>query len=366
MAYSTSTEVLYKCKLTTDEVSSASITQFITWADNYIELKTGKKWTSATSYTEYFDLVENEYHKDVLLEGGHMAYEPPYLDKFTIVVTKNKPITKVSSISFIQHDYELDFLYSYDSDAGTYTDNTSEANSVRGTPFYAFASSVGTGDCLYIACSYVFSGITINLSTAGSGGVLVWEYYNGSAWTTLSVSESVSGADDLNASGNVTWTIPSDWQETSVNSSANYYWIRARVTTAHSTSPKINNLSYEQNAVVSEELETYDYQWDTNGRVIIKGNYPTSEFNYLQVIYSAGASSTPTAVQELSANLAAQKCLIAMMGGSFDDLTSGRIGDEQWTTGEPYMNLKATLIELRNEEIGLWNQLGVRVKIIGS
>jgi len=358
MSYSTTSQVYYKSGLDSTAVSTTICTQFISWADALIEKRTGKKYSTAATYTEQFDSYKISYHKDVNDEGGMLTGTKPYHAQFNQVSLNNRPVTEITSVRLIQHDSELDKVYSYDSDAGTYTDNTTEANSVRGTPFYAFASSVGTDDSLYVGGTYRFTGITISLSTVGVGGVLTWEYYDGSSWTALSnVTEGTSSADDLNASGEVYWDLPSDWQETTVNSEEKF-WIRARVTSAHSTSPKVNHIYYGQNRYIYEELEGYDYQWETNGTVTIKGQYLIDEFQYVQVVYKAGSSTVPSVVEQLSTVLAAISCLTSLMGGSYDDVVSGQKGDEQFNKGEPYTNLRATIIELRKEEQILWGLVG--------
>ena len=245
------------------------------------------------------------------------------------------------------------------------SDNTTEANSVWGTPFYAFNETVEIGDVLYIGCQYRFVSTIINLSTVGVGGVIVWEYYNGSDWTTISVSESVSGADDLNASGKISWSLQNDWEEYEVNSSTNF-WIRARVTTAHSTSPKINYVTYGEASVYYDELISKDIIWDASGRIILVNNVLSSGYNKVKTVYSAGTSTVPSVVEQLSTNLAGQKCMVALMGGSFDDITQGRLGDEEFTLGEPYTNLKFTLLELIKEEKELWGQVGVKITFLAS
>ncbi|NIR02724.1 MAG: hypothetical protein GTN78_21405, partial [Gemmatimonadales bacterium] len=61
-----------------------------------------------------------------------------------------------------------------------------------------------------------FTGVNIDLDPVGAGGTLDWQYWNGSSWTNLTVSETVSGAKDFTADGCVYFTQPSDWAKTSV------------------------------------------------------------------------------------------------------------------------------------------------------
>ena len=362
MAYTTAAKTYLKCGLTSSDIAEATVTTFIGWADDLIERRTGKKWSSPASYSELFDIKEIIYNKDSSTAGGYTVGQIPHFNKYNTVFLKNKPVTQINSVFLLYHGTEISLLYSFDTSESTYTDNTTEANSVRGTPFYAFAETVEVGDCLYVGSSYRFTGLDIQLSTSGVGGVLVWEYYNGSSWSSLSVTESDTGADDLNASGNIYWTLPSDWQETSVNSSGDYYWIRARVSTAHSTSPKLNNIFFRNNNVIGDELSGYEYQWRSTGRFIVTGKTLGDNFQYLEVNYKAGASATPTAVENLSTNLAAQQIILNLMTASYNDVTRERLGDEEYATGEQYIHLKTTLAEFKEEEKMLWEQIGKRVR----
>jgi hypothetical protein len=77
------------------------------------------------------------------------------------------------------------------------------------------------------------------LSTAGTGGTVVWEYFDGEDWSQFTPD---SGAIHFDSADNLVYlwedsdAVPSDWQISKVN---NYsaYWIRIRVATAFSTKP---------------------------------------------------------------------------------------------------------------------------------
>ena len=75
--------------------------------------------------------------------------------------------------------------------------------------------------------------------TAGIGGDVVWEYWDGAAWTALAdVSDDTDGFTTAPVDAQfVTWTVPNDWTITSLNGSADLFYVRARITTAYSTNP---------------------------------------------------------------------------------------------------------------------------------
>ena len=92
-------------------------------------------------------------------------------------------------------------------------------------------------DAFYYGLTQMFNGVKHNITTAGVGNTIVWEYWDGSAWSSLSTTDNTSGYTVL-GTNSVTFTPPADWTIRSVNSSPNYYWIRSRVTVAaYTTSP---------------------------------------------------------------------------------------------------------------------------------
>jgi len=115
----------------------------------------------------------------------------------------------------------LDKVFRYDGSA--FVDNSVEADSEGGTPFDAL---VDADDVLYLGKNSKFKEAYLDLAVNGSYTGLAWEYWNGSAWSTLSVSGA--GAN-LDADGPITFTPPVDWAKTTVNGQ-NLYWIRASAT----------------------------------------------------------------------------------------------------------------------------------------
>ncbi|HEY5141218.1 MAG TPA: right-handed parallel beta-helix repeat-containing protein, partial [Methylococcales bacterium] len=67
-------------------------------------------------------------------------------------------------------------------------------------------------------------------STQGAGTwTITWEYWNGSAWTALSsVTDNTTGFTAVAGTYDITYTFPTDWAKTTVNSTTKYF-VRARV-----------------------------------------------------------------------------------------------------------------------------------------
>lgn len=139
----------------------------------------------------------------------------------------------------------LDHVLVYDGSA--YQDQTAEADSLDGTPFNLMADS---GDYLYLGKRTRFKQAYFDFAVAGDYGTLTWQYWNGSAWSALSVSGT---AANLDADGIISFTPPNDWTQTIVNS-ARAYWIRvsaASVTTAATV-----------NEIRQNGIENTDYRVD--------------------------------------------------------------------------------------------------------
>ncbi len=125
-------------------------------------------------------------------------------------------------------------------DDSSFTDNTSEARLNAGSDFTLFPTP-GTSDRTYFGHSSKFTRLVFDVATASTTQAYVWDYWNGSAWTSLTV---VDGTSAFTVDGIVTWTSPSDWATKSVNSTT-MYWVRARISGAvGGVNPTINSVSY--------------------------------------------------------------------------------------------------------------------------
>ncbi|MDD3039601.1 hypothetical protein [Bacteroides sp.] len=110
----------------------------------------------------------------------------------------------------------------------TYYDNTLMEASFAVAPV-----TNNTNDFTYIGYGSKFKGFTITVDSSGVYDVtLGFQYWNGSAWTTLNV---VDDTIKLTTSGDITFSIPSDWQRTAVDGTLGYF-IRYRATVISSLS----------------------------------------------------------------------------------------------------------------------------------
>jgi hypothetical protein len=72
---------------------------------------------------------------------------------------------------------------------------------------------------------------------------LTGAYWNGSAWTSVTITDGTkSGTTTLAQNGDVTFTIPDDWEANTVNS-IETYWIRLDVSVALTPLMSINEIT---------------------------------------------------------------------------------------------------------------------------
>lgn len=130
----------------------------------------------------------------------------------TFVSVEKPGLTSVTARQF------LDYVYLFDG-VSTYTDHSTEADTAAGTPFTINADA---GDYLYLGKLTQFKELDIDVATAMTGYTnALWEYWDGSTWSTL----SMTGTDDFSVDATLSFTVPGDWALTTVNS-VQAYWIR--------------------------------------------------------------------------------------------------------------------------------------------
>jgi hypothetical protein len=121
-------------------------------------------------------------------------------------------------------------------DAGSvFTDLTTEANNSTAADV---TFTTGVGNALYFGHATTFRSIVFLLSTAGAGGTVVWEYWNGSAWATLSGATGNYTATNQR----VAFDAPTDWATTTVNGVSGLFWVRSRITVTFTTTPVITQV----------------------------------------------------------------------------------------------------------------------------
>ena len=165
---------------------------------------------------------------------------------------------------------QTDFIYSSSNirtDAGfvwqvdvsttpdTYVDQTANFNGGVTDATIIFPATEAVGDYCAFGHAHKFARMRIKLSTAGVGGTVTWEYWNGSAWTAL--EDVVDATTDLTTSGtnDVDFAVPNDWAPVSINDESPLFYVRAVVATVYSTNPLSNGGNFR---IVVEHMVNHD------------------------------------------------------------------------------------------------------------
>lgn len=133
-------------------------------------------------------------------------------------------------------------VWQVDISGPTFVNETTDFNDGGAGDWDVFPALEAIGD--YAAFGFVerFEKLTVNSTggTAGVDGVVVWEYWNGSAWTALAnvVDGTSSFTAALGAGQEVSWDLPTDWETLELNGSGGaLFYVRARITTVYTTNP---------------------------------------------------------------------------------------------------------------------------------
>ena len=98
------------------------------------------------------------------------------------------------------------------------------------------ALGVGGSDIIYVGSSASvltgpFTSLKFtSLTSTGSAGTITVSYWNGSAWTALTITD---GTSNLTASGTISWIAPSDWTAATVDG-VERFWVRITRSAARS------------------------------------------------------------------------------------------------------------------------------------
>ncbi len=123
----------------------------------------------------------------------------------------------------------------YDASAA-YTDYTTEANegTANDVVLLPAAGDLQINDAFYVGAYYPFKKCTFNIGTAGVGAWAgSWEYWNGTAWTAVTVTDGTSGFKVAGSNDVVITNMPLDWEMTNNAGllSTTCFWLRYRLTT---------------------------------------------------------------------------------------------------------------------------------------
>lgn len=147
--------------------------------------------------------------------------EAPSTTKENILVALSPKIVKV---------------WFYDASATSYIDLTAaltdrNTSTASGTNL----NEMQTADFLYVGCADRYRGLSVdvaNTNSAGTAAALV-TFWNGTIWTNITPTDGTFSTMTLAQDGLITWTVPTTWVKTTVNSEpSSLYWTRYAVSAA--------------------------------------------------------------------------------------------------------------------------------------
>lgn len=118
----------------------------------------------------------------------------------------------------------------------TFVDETDDANSAATGDWAFFPATEGVGDYVAFGSIQKFQKLRIDTGTARSGGSVSFDYWSGSAWTALTVTDGTNGFSTTGLQ-DITFTPPTDWAATSLNDEDPLFYVRATVDSTFTTNP---------------------------------------------------------------------------------------------------------------------------------
>lgn len=220
----------------------------------------------------------------------------------------NGTLTVYNYNGILSTNYQSDIIdaaIAYKSDTTVFTDETTEANEntiddVNLLP----AADNEVDDAYYFGKSNQFNNIIIDITQAGSHSLtLVWEYWDGTAWDTITVSSNESTDFTEVGRNYISFDIPDDWTASTINSQGPFYYIRARVSvfTSIATQPlaaqiflsdwaNITHYKVSTGTYGSYSVSTYDIYHDISIGTL---NYESGKLIFTQNVKGYSDSQDP-------------------------------------------------------------------------
>lgn len=138
---------------------------------------------------------------------------------------------------------DTEAMYARADDGGAFTDEDAAAANATANDMTLLPATELVNDAYYLGADGIFGGVLLNIGTSGVGSAITWEYYNGSSWTALTVSDETVGFTSATGNRLIVFTPPSDWATVAVNG-VTAYWIRARCSTASYTTQPLGTQAW--------------------------------------------------------------------------------------------------------------------------
>jgi len=130
-------------------------------------------------------------------------------------------------------------VFSVADDGGVQTDETAVGYAAGANDMTLLPAVAVAEDAYYFGCRSKFNVLTLTIGTQGVGTwTITWEYWNGTAWATLTCTDNTTGFKAAAGARTVTFNPPAAWASTTVGARTGYF-IRGRLSslTTYTTEP---------------------------------------------------------------------------------------------------------------------------------
>lgn len=163
-----------------------------------------------------------------------------------------------------------------------FTSYTTEINNATADDVIWWPASPAVDDAFYFGFYSPGRILTLSIGTAANfSATFAWEYYDGSSWVAL--PNVVDNTDNLQVAGQqqVSWDMPFDWAETTVNSVTSYF-VRIRISAFTSaTTIGAGNQGFWESGVWIVNVDSIGENSQLNYRLYLGGSTDLSEYHYM-------------------------------------------------------------------------------------
>ncbi len=131
---------------------------------------------------------------------------------------------------------ELSASSAWIDDNGSYTNITTNWNNTTAQAIFPTTEVVDQDGHIF-GYTEPFGAVRFEMATAGVGGAVTFQYWNGTGWTDLTNVEDETNS--FTEDGRVRWTVPSNWATRQLVSEGQRYYVRANIDTVYTTNPTI-------------------------------------------------------------------------------------------------------------------------------
>jgi hypothetical protein len=150
-------------------------------------------------------------------------------------------------------------------DAASYADMATISGEAGYTSnFQMYPDAPAQDDNILFGAAAAFDQITIDVSTVATydaAGVIEWEYWDGDSWEALTIVEdgtgstATTGAYAFEQDGRISFTRPTDWAASTIDSQL-AFWIRAAIATGKAANMTQTPILADEHGVSVSEART--------------------------------------------------------------------------------------------------------------